>query len=48
VFELFPDEWTPVAFAREIRRGRAKKVPVAGEDLAILRDQEGKLAALID
>lgn len=48
MFELFPDEWTPIAFARQVPRDRPVKLRVAGEDLAVFRDREGKLAALID
>lgn len=48
MFELFPDQWTPVTFARLVPRGRVTKVRVAGEAVAIFRDHEGRVAALLD
>lgn len=48
MFELFRDEWTPATFADRIPRGRVVRVRVAGEDVALFRDREGKLAGLLD
>lgn len=48
MFAMFRNEWTPATFADRVPRGRVIRVKVAGEALALFRDQQGRLGALID
>lgn len=48
MFSMFRDQWTPITFSRHVKAGRAHKVKVAGEDVALFRDRAGQLGALLD
>ncbi len=48
MFDLLPDQWTPIAIAGRPRRGQVVAMKIAGESLAVFRDRGGRLGALID
>lgn len=48
VFDMFRDQWTPITFTKAVPRNKPVRVRAAGEDVALFRDAEGRLGALID
>jgi phenylpropionate dioxygenase-like ring-hydroxylating dioxygenase large terminal subunit len=48
LFQGFAGQWTPVELARRVKRGRALGTRLAGEKVALFRDSEGRLGALLD
>ena len=48
MFEGFAHVWTPVGLSQEVGRGRAASFTVAGERVAVFRDRQGQVKALID
>jgi len=48
MFDMFPEQWTPVTFSRRVPRERPIRGRVAGEDVVLFRDRAGRVAALID
>jgi len=47
MFDLFPSQWTPVLFARELKR-KPVRARVAGVDIVLFRGKDGAPSALVD
>lgn len=45
---IHPDHWYPLAWSREVRKGRAHGVHFAGDPIVLVRTETGKLFALED
>lgn len=48
MFEGFAKVWTPVVLASRLKRGKTLSVELAGEQVALFRDAQGEVGALID
>lgn len=48
MFRDFANLWVPIGLAREVRANRLSPHVVAGERIVVFRDDQGRLAALID
>lgn len=48
LFEGFREQWTPVELAHRVKRGRTLATRLAGEKIALFRDREGRVGALLD
>ena len=46
--DIHPDHWYPLAWSREVKRGKAHGVRFAGEPIVLVRTQSGKVFALED
>ena len=46
--DIHPDHWYPLAWSREVKRGRAHGVRFAGDPIVLVRTESGKVFALED
>jgi renierapurpurin 18,18'-hydroxylase len=46
--DIHPDHWYPLAWSREVKRGKAHGVKFAGEPIVLVRTESGKVFALED
>jgi len=46
--DIHPDHWYPLAWSREVKRGKAHGVRFAGEPIVLVRTESGKVFALED